>query len=157
MQEVNKPTQILSRQGVRLAEARAAGYLSEFGRNQLDRTLSSLHDAQGACERIKTTEFPDRLAYISRLTGWFIAVVIAIAVTDAYNRFDPVDMFVVPVLMGIFLNIEYLGAELANPFENAPNDTPMTALCRTIERDLRQTLDETELPPPIEPKNGVLM
>ena len=55
------------------------------------------------------------------------------------------------------LIVEQLGAALKNPFENAPNDTPMTALCRTIEIDLRQQLGETTLPPPIEPKNGVLM
>ena len=52
---------------------------------------------------------------------------------------------------------EQLGASLKNPFENLDNDTPMTALCRTIEIDLRQQLGETDLPPPIEPLGGVLM
>jgi putative membrane protein len=33
----------------------------------------------------------------------------------------------------------------------------MTALCRTIEIDLRQQLGETQIPPPIEPVDGVLM
>jgi putative membrane protein len=62
VQTVNKPTQILQRQGLRLAEASAAGYLSEIGQIQMDRTLSTLHDVQGACERIKTTAFPDNVA-----------------------------------------------------------------------------------------------
>ena len=66
-------------------------------------------------------------------------------------------MVVVPLLMLGFVLIERLGAELKNPSKNAPNDTPMTALSRTIERDLRQTLGEQELPPPIEPVDGVLM
>jgi putative membrane protein len=156
-QAVNKPTQILQRQGERIAEARAAGLLSEIGQLQMDRTLSVLHDVQGACERIKTTPFPDKVAYITWLTAWIMAVMIAIAVTDPDNRFDLVDMVVVPLLMLGFVLIERLGAELKNPFENAPNDTPMTALSRTIERDLRQTLGEEELPPPIEPVDGVLM
>ena len=156
-QAVNKPTRILQRQGERIAEARAAGLLSEIGQLQMDRTLSVLHDVQGACERIKTTPFPDKVAYITWLTAWIMAVMIAIAVTDPDNRFDLVDMVVVPLLMLGFVLIERLGAELKNPFENAPNDTPMTALSRTIERDLRQTLGEEELPPPIEPVDGVLM
>jgi putative membrane protein len=154
---VNKPTQILQRQGERLAEARAAGYLTELGQVQLDRTLSVLHDAQGGCERIKTTPFPDKVAYITRLTAWIMAVTIAIAITDPSNRFDLVDMIVVPVFMLGFVLMERLGAELKNPFENEPNDMPMTALCRAIERDLRQVLGEKELPPPIEPRDGVLM
>jgi putative membrane protein len=156
-QAVNKPTQILQRQGERIAEARAAGLLSEIGQLQMDRTLSVLHDVQGACERIKNTPFPDKVAYVTWLTAWIMAVMIAIAVTDPDNRFDLVDMVVVPFLMLGFVLIERLGAELKNPFENAPNDTPMTALSRTIERDLRQTLGEEELPPPIEPVDGVLM
>ena len=52
---------------------------------------------------------------------------------------------------------EQLGAALKNPFENLDNDTPMTALCRTIEINLREQLGETELPPKIEPEAGVLM
>jgi predicted membrane chloride channel (bestrophin family) len=86
-----------------------------------------------------------------------MAITIAVAVTDPSNRLDLVDMAVVPVLMLVFVLIERLGAELKNPFENAPNDTPMTAICRTIERDLRQTLGEKEIPQPIEPVNGVQM
>ncbi|MFC7670541.1 hypothetical protein ACFQT0_27470 [Hymenobacter humi] len=43
-----------------------------------------------------------------------------------------------------------------NPFENKMNDVPMTALCRTIEIDLRQMLSETDLPAPMQPRNGVL-
>ena len=53
--------------------------------------------------------------------------------------------------------IERVGAELRNPFDNAANDIPMTALCRAIERDLRQVLGETDIPPAIEPENGILM
>jgi putative membrane protein len=56
-----------------------------------------------------------------------------------------------------FMVVEQLGASLKNPFENDDNDTPMTALCRTIEIDLRQQLGETEIPPPVEPVGGVLM
>jgi len=55
------------------------------------------------------------------------------------------------------LDVEQLGSSLRNPFENLDNDTPMTALRRTIEIDLRQQLGETNLPPPIEPVDGVLM
>lgn len=99
----------------------------------------------------------EKVAYVTQLLAWSMAVLIAIAVIDSENRIDLVDMLVVPFLMLGFLIIERVGAELRNPFENEPNDTPMTSLCRVIERDLRQSLGEKELPSPLEPVDGVLM
>ena len=56
-----------------------------------------------------------------------------------------------------FVLIEKLGEDLKRPFENLPNDTPMSALCRTIEIDVREMHGETETPPPLVPIDGVLM
>ena len=53
--------------------------------------------------------------------------------------------------------MELIGDYSENPFEGLGNDIPMLALCRTIEIDLREMLDETDLPPAIEPVNHVLM
>lgn len=156
MKAPNKPTQILQRQGERLADACARGWLSDNSQSQLDRTFSDLHCSQGGCERIKHTPFPQNIAYATRAVAWVMAIVVPVAITDPSNRFELVDMVVVPFLMLSFLLIERLGAELRNPFENEPNDIPMTALCRTIERDLRCSLGETPLPPEIEPKDTVL-
>jgi ion channel-forming bestrophin family protein len=61
------------------------------------------------------------------------------------------------LLSFIFVTIERLGTELRDPFEDRINDTPMSALCRTIEIDLRQQLGETSLPLPLKPIKGVLM
>jgi putative membrane protein len=86
-----------------------------------------------------------------------MAIIVPIAITDSSNRFDLIDMVIVPVIMLSFLLVERLGAEMRNPFEGEPNDTPMTTLCRVVERDLRQALDEESLPPPLEPRDGVLL
>ncbi len=61
-------------------------------------------------------------------------------------------------LVGIvFVLIEAIGWFLEDPFENTVMDTPMTAICRTIEINLREQLGETELPEKLEPVKGVLM
>ena len=52
--------------------------------------------------------------------------------------------------------MERTGAANENPFENQVTDTPMTALCNTIERDLKEMLGYAELPKKIEPKDGYL-
>jgi putative membrane protein len=35
-----------------------------------------------------------------------------------------------------------MAIHLQDPFENKPTDTPMTAICFTIERDLKQYMNE---------------
>jgi len=52
--------------------------------------------------------------------------------------------------------MEIVGDNSEDPFEGFVNDVPMTALCRTIEIDLREMLDETDLPEKIKPVNDVL-
>ena len=57
----------------------------------------------------------------------------------------------------IFVTMEIVGDNSEDPFENFINDVPMTALCRTIEIDLREMLGETDLPPKIAAENDILM
>ena len=153
----NNSNQLLQRQFERLQEARAAGQLSDIGLLMFDRSLASLHDGQGGCERIKNTPFPDRVRLFSVTVAWAMAVFIPLCIIDVDNKFDAIDMLIVPFMMLAFVVAERLGAELMNPFEGEPNDTPMSTLCRSIEIDLRQQLGETDVPPPLEPVRGVLM
>ena len=44
---------------------------------------------------------------------------------------------------GVFIIMEKTGAANEDPFENQVTDVPLTALCNTIERDLREMLQET--------------
>jgi putative membrane protein len=53
--------------------------------------------------------------------------------------------------------MEIVGDYTENPFQGMANDIPMLSLCRVIEIDLREMLYETDLPPAIEAKEGVLM
>lgn len=57
----------------------------------------------------------------------------------------------------VYIMMEIVGDYSENPFQGMTNDIPMMSLCRTIEIDLLQMLDEKDLPSPIEAKNGVLM
>ena len=153
----DRPSQLMLTQARRLAEARAAGQLGEMAQHRIETTITSLQNAQGGCERIKKTPFPDRVVFFTRLCAWSLAIVIPVALMAKSDGFDPIDYVVLPFMMLAFLITERLGAELKNPFENRPNDTPMTAICRTIEIGLLQQLGEEEVPPPLEPENGVLM
>jgi putative membrane protein len=53
--------------------------------------------------------------------------------------------------------MEIVGDNSEDPFEGFINDVPMTALCRTIEIDLREMLGETELPEKVVAENDILL
>jgi putative membrane protein len=154
---VNRPTRLDRCQGERLARVIGTDTSQQVLLMQLDSTLNRLYDIQGGCERIKNTAFPDEVRFISRGLIWLSAVAVPVAFLSADRQIRAIEVLAVIVISLSFMVVEQLGASLKNPFENDDNDTPMTALCRTIEIDLRQQLGETKIPPPIEPVDGVLM
>lgn len=54
-----------------------------------------------------------------------------------------------------FVTIEQVGRNLDNPFDQSFNDTPMSALCRSIEIDLLEQLGEIRTEP-LQEVDGVL-
>jgi putative membrane protein len=50
-----------------------------------------------------------------------------------------------------------IGDYSENPFEGLGNDIPMMSLCRIIEIDLLEMLEEEDIPEKIQPVNQVLM
>jgi len=56
----------------------------------------------------------------------------------------------------IFITIDKVGSNSEDPFEGRFTDVPMTAICRTIEIDLKDMLDEESLPEKIAPKKNIL-
>ena len=153
----NKPTQLNRTQGERLARSFGLDTPQQLVLMRFDARLSALYDIQGGCERIKNTAFPDQVRFISQSLVWLGAIAVPIAFLGIDQDIRVMEVLAVIVISLSFMVVEQLGAALKNPFESEPNDTPMTALCRTIEIDLRQQLGESEVPPPIEPIAGVLM
>jgi putative membrane protein len=154
---VNKPTRLTFLQATELNELFDTDISRSILLRQLDSTINRLLDIQGGCERIKNTAFPDEVRFVSRAMVWLSAIAIPIAFFGANDVIHALEVVAAVVISLSFMVVEQLGAALKNPFENLDNDTPMTALCRTIEIDLRQQLGETDLPPAIEPVDGVLM
>jgi len=120
-------------------------------------TLNELCDLQGGCERINNTVFPDSVTYMSRALVVFLALLIPVVFLEPNDTIYPLEFTAILFISLAFVVVYQLAYELMQPFENLPNDTPMTSLCIAIERDLRQFLGETELPEPLKPVGGVLM
>jgi len=56
----------------------------------------------------------------------------------------------------VFAIIGKVGEVNEDPFENRITDVPLSAMCNTIERDLKEMLGESNLPVKLEAENGFL-
>lgn len=61
------------------------------------------------------------------------------------------------VVTWAFHTLDKVGESSVNPFEGSANDVPITQISRTIEIDLRDMLDEIDLPTPIVPVNQIVL
>jgi putative membrane protein len=153
----NVPLALLQAHSAQLGEHMRATPTDSVLLTRFDSTLGRLLDAQGGCERIKNTPFPQAVALVTRLLVWGMAVMLFIVTLEPEGR-GGVGATVAVALMAMgFIWIDTLGRDLNDPFESAPNDTPMTALAITIERDLGEMLGETDLPEVATPHRGVLL
>lgn len=151
---LNVPSALLLRQTEALRVLRQSGGLSDLGALQLEQCLTEVTTVLGACERIKNTPLPRQYEYYTRLFVYFFVLLLPATVVDALDWRTP--LFTVPTSF-LFFALYGIAAVNEDPFENRIQDTPMTALCRTIELNLRELNGETNLPPPLMPVDGYLM
>jgi len=149
----NIPNDILLRQAMELRQLFKENQIELYQFVELERTLSRLTNSMGGCERIKNTPFP--VTYGKMVHGMIYIFVV----------FLPFGLVNVPAVGLVltsaslsfgFLLIDRVAIYLQDPFSNQPSDTPMLALSRTIEINIRQMLGETELPEAMKPVDGVL-
>lgn len=162
MQKANTATHLVKNQGSALRQLVEQEQLDVFRQVNMMQTLEELYNLQGRCERIKNTPFPRQYAYFSTVFVWIFVILLPFGLVSEFNEMSnkAVVWLSIPfsvLISWIFATIEAVGDNSEDPFENYINDVPMTALCRTIEIDLREMLGETDLPPKIEPVNSILM
>lgn len=156
----NRATQIISLQSKHLLALKKEKLLDDFRFIELEKLLAGLYDQQGKCERIKNFPYPRQFASINL---FFIRLFVILVPFGMLNEFaklgEHMVWFTIPssvLVSWVFNSMEKVGESTENPFEGSANDVPITAMSRTIEIDLRDMLDETDLPPAIQPMNNIL-
>lgn len=158
----NTATQIINEQGRDLRNLRAMGIIEDFRHMELANLLKSFYTLQGKNERIKKYPIPRQYANLSR---YFVMIFIFIfpfsMIPELMNASTDWGLWVsIPIsaiIAWVYLMMEVVGDFSEFPFQGMANDIPMLSLCRVIEIDLREMLGETDLPPAIPIKNGILM
>lgn len=158
---VNTATQIINEQSRELTQLKAAGLIDDFRHMEMMQTLYHFYEHQGKCERIKKFPLPRQYANMSRyFVGIFVFLLPFSMIPELLKLGDWGFWLAIPVtaLIGwVYVMMEVIGDYSENPFQGMANDIPMLSLCRVIEIDLREMLGETDLPPAIQAKHGVLM
>ncbi len=148
----NRSSHLLSVQSRRLMELHQAGTIDLFRHLAMQELITEFYTLQGKAERIKKFPLPRQ---------WVSANAYCIAIFAAMLPFGMIDVFAkgsqawmifmaVPasvVCFWIFWLMDRVGEYSENPFEGLANDVPIRSMARGIEIDIRQMLDETDLPP----------
>lgn len=136
---------------------------------EMEKGISQFLDYQARSERIKNLPYPRQYAIVS---GIFVTVFCFLLPFGLLHEFDALNAvapswlrghmvwFVVPfstVISWLYLSLMQVGKSTENPFEGGANDVPISQTCRMIEVELRDLLGEADLPPLLEPKNGIIL
>jgi putative membrane protein len=139
--------------GNMLRDARRHGWISTMEWQAMDRNLDDLMDAQGGNERIKNTPLPKQYDYFPMLFVQIYCLLLPIGMVESLGWFTPLGSTLVGFM---FLALDKIGRDLEDPFNNTIYDVPLTSITTTIEINLRQLLNEAELPAPITADHGVI-
>ena len=165
---VNPATHLVKNQAFQVTKLRKEEVLDGFQEDQLQSVLEEFYNLQGKCERIKNTPFPRQYGYFARLFVYIFVILLPFGLLDVFEK-DILEIgammrewylfLMIPfsvLISWIFTTMDSIGDNSEDPFEGRINDVPMTALCRTIEIDLRDMLDEEDLPEGIKPQDNIL-
>ena len=154
----NKPNYLHLVSGKKIYEAMANGTLGGFDSFQMEGQLLALANYQGGCERIKNTPLLRQYDFFTRLFLYTFMLLLPFSLIGDFTKMN-IDYLTIPVsiiISFVFAIIGKVGEVNEDPFENRITDVPLTAMCNTIERDLREMLGENDLPKKLEAENGFL-
>ncbi|MBE9586628.1 hypothetical protein IM792_19420 [Mucilaginibacter sp. JRF] len=150
----NRPNLLLSKHTEQLAHLSEQYQLNPNKQVQIDSTIQRLTDSMGRCERIKNTVFPRAYSVLIHFLIYVLTTIFPFGLDDHHWAIEICMATTVPVL---FIAIERTAILMQDPFENKPTDTPMTALSRTIERNLMEMAGLPKPEQPTQPDRFYLM
>jgi putative membrane protein len=154
----NTATQILATQSKRLQELRDKEYFEDFRHMELVHLITTFYEDQGKSERIKNFPFPRQYASTALWLTFVFCGMLPFGIMDVFHDMHGIALWVCPFVVGlvtwIFFLMEKIGDYSENPFEGTYNDVPITTIARGIEIDLREMINDQNIPGGIPAENG---
>ena len=156
----NVASGILKLQILDLTRLKREKKIDEYEHSDLVRHVNEFFNLQGGCERLKSTPLFRQYSIFSRVfVVLFIYLLPFGLLKDLNNLADWGVWLTIPFSMlisWVFFTMEQIGEFSENPFDNSVNDTPIAAICRNIEIDIKEFLGEA-LPAKMNPVDDVLL
>ncbi|PSR53759.1 hypothetical protein AHMF7605_09595 [Adhaeribacter arboris] len=152
--QTNKPLALLMGHvnDIKLLQQNQA--INAYQQIQLDQTLVRLCESMGRAERINGTVFPVTYRILVHIFIYLFLITLSLGLVETIGLFE------IPFLISIastFFLLEETATYLQDPFVNKPTDTPVTAIARNIEINIKQLLQEPQVPAPLKPEEFYLM
>ncbi len=182
----NQATQLLGIQSTQLSILRKRKLIQHYEYVELEKLLVELYTLQGKSERIKNFPYPRQFATLNHIFIWVFIILLPYGIMEVFeligdgmllelekhleaeSKFDHLKKIIgehfiwvsIPfsvLLSWIFYVMEMVGENTENPFEGGPNDVPITSMSRGIEIDIRELINDTDIPKPYKWKNNIEM
>lgn len=144
----NKPLGIIQLNTSDIARLKEDDQINVFSHVQINNTIVNLVNYMGMAERIKSTVFPVTYRIFLHMIIYVFIITLSISLRNLESYFE------IPLLLIIaafFFLLERTATHLQDPFSNKPTDTAMTAIATTIEINIKQLLNEPDVPAPHKP------
>ena len=136
----------------RIDDARVAGSIDTILQSRMEATLVDISNAQGGMERLKNTPLPNQFRFLQIFFTHLFCILLPIGLVETLGIATPLGSTIAGLM---FLGVLAIGDDLVDPFANTVHDLPLSAMCRTIEIDLLQSIGDPA-PEPAKAVNGVL-
>ncbi|MHA6248256.1 bestrophin family protein [Pontibacter sp. CAU 1760] len=150
----NKPYALLMLHMTDLRELHQKEAVNSFQQVQLDNTVVRLCESMGKAERINNTVFPVTYGMFLHFFIYLFLLILSLALVETIGFYE---IPVLTLIASTFFLIERTAKHMQDPFRNKPTDTPVTAIARTIEVNIKQVLQEHGVPKPLAPQKFYIM
>ncbi|MEI3800310.1 MULTISPECIES: bestrophin family protein [unclassified Chitinophaga] len=165
----NTAARILANQGKLLRKSFDEQQMQIAQFLEMEKGLKEFYISQAKSEQVKNSPYPRQYAVVN---SFFIRIFCLLLPFGLLRDFDKLNELVEGAVKGhmvwlvvpfsimiswMYTSLEQIGESTENPFEGSANDVPLTSICRDIEIELRELLEEKDLPPKLYPQHNILL
>ncbi|HEY3262859.1 MAG TPA: bestrophin family ion channel [Pseudonocardiaceae bacterium] len=148
----NRPNRLLGYLTRDIATALAENRVSDQLAKLLEERVNALSLAFAGAERTKVTPMPYVYTLGVHRMAYLFCLLLPFGLADSSGYWTPL---LVAIISYAFFGLDAIGDELSMPFMSA-HGLPLDAMSRVVEINILESLGETDLPAPLQPKRYVL-
>lgn len=165
----NKTSQIMALQSKTLSELYNKQEIVVLQFVDFQRTIKDLFAQQSRSEQLKDSPYPRQYAIINTLLVQLFCFLLPFGLLKEFDKLnESINGFmhgnmvwlVIPfsvLISWMYTSLGQVGESTENPFEGSPNDVPISKICRIIEIDLKEMLEEEIVPEFPEPQHDIIL